>query len=114
MKPIGWIAWLVTSLSASASAAAIPATPPPAAYRNFKVSVYARAYEVRQMADLGWLKARWDRIARDLHVDHVYLETHRDRILVDDATIEKAKAFFRARGVRVSGGITWTIDEANR
>jgi hypothetical protein len=102
---------ILTALSIFSASAAAAA---PAAYKNFHVSVYARAYEVRQMADLAWLKPRWERISRDLHVDHVYLETHRDKILVDAATLERAKAFFAERGIRVSGGITWTINEANR
>ena len=92
----------------------VAAPPPPAPYRSFHVAVYTRAYEVRQMADPAWLQSHWDRISRDLHVDHIYLESHRDMILVDDATLEAAKKFFQDRGVRVSGGITWTVNEANR
>ncbi len=101
-------------LSLAVPAVAAAGATPPAAYGNFHVAVYARAYEVRRMADPAWLQAHWDRIGRDLHVDHIYLESHRDRILVDDATLEAAKKFFADRGVRVSGGITWTVNEANR
>ena len=96
------------------TALSLPATAKPVAYQSFKVAVYARAYEVREMADLNWLRPRWERISRDLHVDHIYLETHRDMILVDDATLDRTIKFFRDRGVRVSGGITWTINEPNR
>lgn len=84
------------------------------AYDHFKVAVYTRAYEVQQMADPAWLEAHWDRIASQMHIDKVYLETHRDLLIVDDATIEAAKAFFAARGVETAGGITFTIDEPNR
>lgn len=86
----------------------------PPAYKNFHVAVYARAYEVKQMADPAWLKTHWDAITRDMHVDRIYLESHRDKILVDDKTLETAKRFFESRGVKVSGGITWTVSEPNR
>ncbi len=49
-----------------------------------------------------------------MHVDKVYLEVHRDGTMPDDATLEAAKAFFAARGVRTAGGITYTISEPNR
>lgn len=101
-------------LLAVLTALSFPAAAAPAPYRSFKVAVYARAYEVREMADPKWLTPRWERISRDLHVDHIYLETHRDMILVDDQTLTRTIKFFRDRGVRVSGGITWTINEPNR
>ena len=64
-------------------------------YHNFKVSVYCRAYEVKQMADTNnYLKPKWDEISRQLKVDKVYLETHRDLIIVDQKTLEIAKKFF--------------------
>lgn len=83
-------------------------------YKNFKVAVYARAYEVRQMKDLKWLKTVWDQISGQVDVDKIYLETHRDLILVSDSTIEAAKQFFKNRGVRTAGGITLTVNEMNR
>jgi hypothetical protein len=83
-------------------------------YQNFKVAVYCRAQEVNQMGDANWLAARWDEISRQVKVDKVYLETHRDVVLVDEKTIEAAKKFFRDKGVEVAGGITYTIMESNR
>ncbi len=87
---------------------------PLAAYDNFKVAVYCRAQEVAQMADLAWLEQRWAEISRQVHVDKVYIETHRDELLVDAATIEAVKKFFREHGVQVAGGITFTVSEPNR
>ncbi len=84
------------------------------AYDNFKTAVYCRAYEVAQMNDADWLETHWGRISDQLHVDKVYLETHRDLIIVDDATLNAAKAFFAERGIETAGGITYTIDEPNR
>jgi len=83
-------------------------------YEHFGAAIYARAYEVREMGDLEKLRARFDVVQKHVKVSKVYLETHRDRILVDHETLEKAKAFFAERGVRTSGGITLTIDERNR
>jgi hypothetical protein len=51
---------------------------------------------------------------KHLDVSKIYLETHRDKILVDSETLKKAKRFFEERGIRTAGGITLTIDERNR
>ena len=89
------------------------AVPAGAHHKNFKVSVYVRAYEVEKMKDTQWLESTWKTISSQLDVDKIYLETHRDLLIVDDATLEKAKAFFQARGIEVAGGITYTINESN-
>lgn len=84
------------------------------AYENFKVAVYCRAYEVREMANPAWLEARWKELSQQVHVDKIYLETHRDLIVVDEKTLEAAKAFFARHGVKTAGGITFTVNESNR
>ena len=84
------------------------------AYENFSVAVYCRAYETRRMVDLSWLDSRWQDITKQVHVDKVYLETHRDLIIVDDDTLNKAKAYFHKRGIKTAGGITLTVNERNR
>ena len=101
--------WLLLMLS-------IPATQALSQkYQNFKVSIYCRAYEVAKMADTdGYLKPIWNEITRQLKVDKVYIETHRDTHIVDQKTLEIAKKFFRDRGIQVAGGITFTISEPNR
>jgi hypothetical protein len=86
-------------------------TPP--YYRNFTVSVYARAYEVRDMADLKKLQDTWDLISSQVKIDKIYLETHRDLLIVDKKTLESAIGFFRSKGVKVAGGITYTVNEGN-
>ncbi len=83
-------------------------------YQHFKVAVYARAYEVREMADPAWLQSHWDALARQVHVDKIYLETHRDLIIVDESTLRAARDFFRQHGVETAGGITLTVNERNR
>ena len=84
------------------------------AYKNFKVAVYARAYEVQKMDSLQWLEPIWNEMSQQLKIDKIYLETHRDQILVNEKTIESAKKFFETRGIKVAGGITFTINESNR
>lgn len=84
-------------------------------YKNFKVAVYCRAYEVQQMMDTAnYLRPRWDDITRQCKVDKVYLETHRDLIIVSQSTLDAAKKFFTDRGVEIAGGITYTVSEPNR
>ncbi|MDP4261218.1 MAG: hypothetical protein Q8941_01695 [Bacteroidota bacterium] len=84
-------------------------------YNNFKVAVYCRAYETQKMYDTaGYLKPVWEEMTRQLKVDKVYLETHRDLIIVNQRTLDIAKKFFKDRGIEVAGGITYTISEPNR
>ncbi|HTY62215.1 MAG TPA: hypothetical protein VMG30_08140 [Acidobacteriota bacterium] len=101
------VALVFTVLSPSATRSA-------GKYENFTTSIYARVYEVRQMADPAWLEPRWNEISRQLKVDKIYLETHRDMIVAEKETILKLKKFFQDRGVRVAGGITITVNERNR
>ena len=82
-------------------------------YKNFKVSVYTRAYEVRRMSDQHWLDSTWKAISSKVDVDKIYLETHRDQLIVDRPTMEKAIRYFKSKGLEVAGGITFTISEAN-
>lgn len=82
-------------------------------YKNFKVAVYCRAYEVQMMADLNWLDSLWNDIARQVHVDKIYLETHRDLLIVDEQTLKKAIGYFENKGLEVAGGITYTVNEMN-
>lgn len=66
---------IMNKLSLSFLLAFIFLTPSAQQYQNFEVSVYCRAYEVKQMADTNnYLKPKWDEISRQLKVDKVYLE----------------------------------------
>ncbi len=82
-------------------------------YNNFKVSVYTRAYEVQKMSDPRWLDSTWQVISSQFSIDKIYLETHRDLLIVDQKTLKNAKKFFEKKGLEVAGGITYTIDEGN-
>jgi len=82
-------------------------------YQNFKVSVYVWARDVVKMEDPHWLDSTWTAITQQVKIDKVYLETHRDMVMVPASTIEKVKKFFLKRGVEVAGGITFTVNESN-
>jgi hypothetical protein len=82
-------------------------------FKHFKVAVYCRAYEVEKMADMEWLEPLWEDLSRDVHVDRIYLETHRDLLIVKEETLLKAIKFFKDKGLEVAGGITYTVNEAN-
>lgn len=81
-------------------------------YQNFKAAIYAPARDVNQMGDANWLASRWDEITRQVKVDKIYLETYRSELLVDEKTVLAAKKFFESKGVKVAGGITYTIKES--
>ena len=83
-------------------------------YHSFGVAVYARAYEVQQMKDPAWLESRWATITSGLKVDKIYLETHRDGVVPDQATLDAAKRFFKSKGVETAGGIATVVNERNR
>ncbi len=82
-------------------------------YKNFDVALYARVYEVQKMKDPAWLESHWEAVSKHMKVDKIYLETHRDMVVIDQETLDKAKAFFVSKGVKVSGGITVTVNERN-
>ena len=83
-------------------------------YKNFDVAVYARVYETQQMKDPAWLESHWAAISRHMKIDKIYLETHRDLVVADQATLDQAKKFFASKGVKVAGGITVTVNERNQ
>ncbi len=85
----------------------------PPFYKNFTVSVYTRAYEVNEMADPKKLEETWNLISHQCKIDKIYLETHRDKLVVDEKTLETAIKFFKAKGLQVAGGITYTMNESN-
>jgi hypothetical protein len=60
------------------------------------------------MKDRQWLESSWATISSQVHVDKVYIETYRSRVLAADQTIEDVKKFFRDHGVDVAGGICFS------
>ncbi len=80
-------------------------------YQNFDVASYARVMDVQEMKDPAWLERNWVEVTKYVKFDKIYLETHRDTVMPDQATLDQAKKFFASKGVKVAGGITWTINE---
>lgn len=80
-------------------------------YKNFDVASYARVIDVQEMKDPAWLERNWAQVTKYVKFDKIYLETHRDTIMPDQATLDQAKKFFAGKGVKTAGGITWTINE---
>jgi len=74
-------------------------------YTNFSVTVYIPINIVQSFENPQKLQADWDCIHRQLKVDKVYIEVQRDRHLLDDQIVERAKKFFHDHGVQVAGGM---------
>jgi len=74
-------------------------------YTNFDVAIYIPAGIVRTFEDSGKLSNEWERISSQLKVDKVYIEVQRNRLLAGDELLERVKAFFLGKGVRVAGGM---------
>jgi hypothetical protein len=86
----------------------------PRRYQHFTVAVYCPVYAVQQMADPTWLQHSFDVMSRSIKIGKIYLETHRDQVVADEAVITAAKRFFEERGIQTAGGITTTANERNR
>ncbi len=102
------IALAFASGAGAQPASASSATAPAGKYQNFRVAIYIPAIVVNHFAQPGVLEDEWARISRQLKVDKVYIESHRDRLVVDEALLDKVKAFFEQHGVQTAGGITFS------
>jgi hypothetical protein len=80
-------------------------------YKSFKVSSYIRAQDVARMADKHLRDSLWDIVSSQIDLDKIYIETHRDSFIVDEATLTTVIRFFRDKGLEIGGGITYTISE---
>ena len=82
-------------------------------YKNFDVAIYATVRDVVLMNDAAYLESRFEAMSKYVKYDKIYLETSRDMIIADHASLDDGKKFFLSKGLKVSGGITWTVDEHN-
>src|ERR1035438_2194146 len=78
-------------------------------YKNFDVASYATVRDVVQMSDPDYLQSRWEAMSKYVKYDKIYLETSRDMIIADQTSLDVGKKFFLSKGLKVSGGITWTV-----
>ncbi len=81
--------------------------------RLFETSVYARVFEVLKMKDPAWLKTTFEQMNQHLNIDKIYLETHRDMVVIDEEALEPIIRFFKDRGIKTAAGITVTVNEGN-
>ena len=58
-------------------------------YDNFKVSSYIRAQDVLRMKDKAFLEKTWETVSSQVELDKMYIETHRDSIVVDEKTLKE-------------------------
>lgn len=78
-------------------------------YKNFGLAIYCTAPFLNRIS-IDELKNDLKFFQRYLHVDKVYLETHRGKDDVSKEKIINFKNFFESEGIKVAGGITTTID----
>jgi hypothetical protein len=81
--------------------------------KNFEASVYTRVSEVIKMKDPEWLKRTFEQMNQHLEIKKIYLETHRDMVVIEEDALEPIIKFFEDRGVKTAGGITITVNERN-
>jgi hypothetical protein len=74
----------------------------------FKTAVYIPVSVVLKMRDRAWLESSWAELSGQVHVDKVYIETYRSRVVADGPLIEEVKKFFASKGVEVAGGICYS------
>jgi hypothetical protein len=76
--------------------------------KSFETVVYIPVAGTVKMKDRQWLESSWAAISSQVHVDKVYIETYRSRVLADDQVLEDAKKFFIQHGVKVAGPICYS------
>jgi hypothetical protein len=76
--------------------------------KSFETVVYIPVAGTVKMKDRQWLESSWAAISSQVHVDKVYIETYRSRVLADDQVLEDAKRFFVQHGVKVAGAICYS------
>lgn len=76
--------------------------------KSFETVVYIPVAGTVKMKDRQWLESSWAAISSQVHVDKVYIETYRSRVLADDQVLEDAKKFFVQHGVKVAGAICYS------
>lgn len=72
-------------------------------YENFKVSSYIRAQDVLKMKDKAFLEQTWETVSSQVDLDKMYIETHRDSIVVDEKTLKEViRNFMQLNNVAIN------------
>jgi hypothetical protein len=101
-----WVGWWIAPQGMAQGVG--PGGTQAVAQAPFKTAVYIPVSVVLKMRDRAWLESSWAQISSQVHVDKVYIETYRSRVLADGPLIEEVKTFFASKGVEVAGGICYS------
>jgi len=108
--------------------AAPPAEAPPASaansYKNFDFALYCSIQDMHRLAsDPQWAEESWNVLSHAIRIDKVWLETYRGGGRGDNNTgippvlpedqLQRVKAFFAGKGVKISGGIMAYVGKPN-
>jgi hypothetical protein len=83
-------------------------------YKNFGLAIYCNQSDMRQMTNQAWLDSSYKMLSKYIHFNKVYLETHRNLDIIEKENVLKIKKFFQDKGIEVSGGITYVVNERNK
>ena len=97
--------FLILMVFSSATSSAVVAAD---SQKSFETVVYIPVAVTLKMKDRKWLESSWATISSQVHVDKVYIESYRSRVLADDQVLEDTKKFFLDHGVKVGGGICYS------
>ncbi|MDE2182078.1 MAG: hypothetical protein KGJ78_03550 [Alphaproteobacteria bacterium] len=96
----------VVLLALSASSPGLAEQTPQGKYKNFRTAIYVTVNSTHALADPATFARQYDRMARQLKFDKVYIEVYRDHDFATDAEIETVKKAFEGKGILVAGGVT--------
>ena len=98
----------VLLLSAAFLSATLPAARAATLKKSFETVVYITVAGPLKMKDPQWLESSWASVSSQLHVDKLYIETYRSRVLADEQVIEDASKLFLDHGVKIAGAICYS------
>ena len=96
---------LLVALGQTPSAGAAEAARP-GHYQNFRTAIYIAVNTTHTLADPARREREFERAFSQVKFDKVYLEVYRNHDFASPAEIEAVQAFFKSKGIEVSGGIT--------
>lgn len=82
-------------------------------YQGFSTAIYCPVYSFYLLDDINKFDREFDSLLNKVHIDKVYIETHRSGYLIDKVKILNIKKYFEDKGLKTSGGITTTTKRLN-
>lgn len=102
----GVTAVLISLILVAVTGAGLAQSAPPGKYQNFRTAIYVTVNSTHALANPATFARQYDRMARQLKFDKVYIEVYRNHDFASDAEIETVKREFEAKGILVAGGVT--------